>query len=445
LAAFISSPGEEKDAVFTYHSTFRFRSFLTTQDTSSQPSLTTELEQRKPVSFFYIFVTFLKAGCLGFGGFMSLISVVESMIVRKKKLLTEEEMLDGISLASLLPGPQAVNVVAYTGNKLKGPWGAVVAGVAVVLPSFLLMMLLSYLYGIYGDIPEVKRFFQGFIPAVAAVIISVAYRMAKQNIKGIIELSLMLFAIVSLVFIPRDFRLYVTFLLVFSFGVIGYFAFTDKKALATAPAFDRSKFPYVTTSLVLLMIAILAVGLYIPVNDTKGLFNLSKTFGGLSVMLFGGGYVIIPIIQHHIVEVFHWVTQASFKDGIAFSQVMPGPILIAAAFIGFQVKGFAGALVSTIAIFTPPAILMVVASKAMEFFKKSPVAKSVMRGIRCGVIGMIFFAAWELIKMTDYTSIAAFWPSFVIFAGALVALIKYNIDVVYIIPTAGLIGFFLYP
>ncbi len=193
------------------------------------------------------------------------------------------------------------------------------------------------------------------------------------------------------------------------------------------------------------MIAILAVGLYIPVDDTKGLFNLTKTFGGLSVMLFGGGYVIIPIIQHHIVEVFHWVTQASFKDGIAFSQVMPGPILIAAAFIGFQVKGFAGALLSTIAIFTPPAILMVVASKAMEFFKKSPVAKSVMRGIRCGVIGMIFFAAWELIKMTDYTSIAAFWPSFVIFAGALVALIRFNIDVVYIIPTAGLIGFFLYP
>ncbi|MBK9730816.1 MAG: chromate efflux transporter [Chitinophagaceae bacterium] len=418
---------------------------MTTQDTQPQAALNSEIEIQKPVSFFYIFTTFLKAGCLGFGGFMSLISVVESIIVRKRKLLTPEEMLDGISLASLLPGPQAVNVVAYTGNKLKGPWGAVVAGVAVVLPSFLLMVMLSYLYGIYGNIPEVKRFFQGFVPAVVAVIISVAYRMAKQNVKGKIELFLVLLAIAGLIFIPRDYRLYVTFLLVLTFGLIGYFLFTDKKALANAPKIARIKFPYITTSLVLVMIATLAAGLYVPVEDPKSLFNLVKTFGGLSVMLFGGGYVIIPIIQHHVVEVFHWVTQTSFKDGIAFSQVMPGPILIAAAFIGFQVKGITGALLSTIAIFTPPAILMVAASKAMEFFKKSVIAKSVLRGIRCGVIGMIFFAAWELTKTTDYSSFAAFWPSLLIFGGTLVALIKFNVDVVYLIPAAGLVGFFLYP
>ncbi|MEO6167183.1 MAG: chromate transporter, partial [Chitinophagales bacterium] len=182
---------------------------MTTQDTQQQAGLIADTDKLKPVSLFYIFTTFLKAGCLGFGGFMSLISVVESIIVTKRKLLTPEEMIDGISLASLLPGPQAVNVVAYTGNKLKGPWGAVVAAVAVVIPSFLLMMLLSYLYGIYGNIPEVKRFFQGFVPAVAAVIIGVAYRMARQNVKGRIELMLVLLAIGSLVFIPRDFRLYV--------------------------------------------------------------------------------------------------------------------------------------------------------------------------------------------------------------------------------------------
>jgi chromate transporter len=150
-------------------------------------------------------------------------------------------------------------------------------------------------------------------------------------------------------------------------------------------------------------------------------------------------------MQHHVVEVFQWLTHQAFKDGIAFSQVMPGPILIASAFIGFQVKGFIGALLSTIAIFTPPAILMVIASKAMEYFKKSITAKAIMRGIRCGVIGMIFFAAWELAKMADYSSVSAIWPSLLIFSAALFALIKYNVDVVYIIPTAGLIGYFLYP
>jgi len=414
--------------------------------TSTAPPAT----EQKSVSYGYLFLTFLKAGCLGFGGFMSLISVVESILVKKRNLLKAEDMLDGISLASLLPGPQAVNVVAYAGNKLKGTWGAIIAAVAVVLPSFILMTLLSYLYQQYGQIQEVKQFFKGFVPAVAAVIISVAWRMAKQNVKGAIEFILVILAIVALVFIPKEFRLYITFLLVILFGFIGYVLFLDKKAAANQPKTGRGKFPITKSIFVLAMIALLITGLYLPVSKDEygSLFNLVKTFGGLSVMLFGGGYVIIPIIQHHVVEIFHWLDAHSFKDGIAFSQIMPGPILIAAAFIGFQVKGFTGALLSTIAIFTPPAIVMVVASQAMEYFKKSVAAKAVMKGVRCGVIGMIFFAAYELAKLAvpaGSVTFAQIWPSIAIFAASLFVLIRYEIDVVYVIPTAGLIGFFLYP
>src|SRR5262249_16295669 len=261
--------------------------------------------------------------------------------------------------------------------------------------------------------------FKGFVPAVAAVIISVAWRLAKQNVKGVIEFVLVLLAIVALIFIPKDFRLYITFFLVILFGFIGYFFFLYKKAAANQPKIERGKFPVVKLILVLVMVIILIVGLYIPVpkEEYGSLYNLVKTFGGLSVMLFGGGYVIIPIIQHHVVEVFHWLDAHSFKDGIAFSQIMPGPILIASAFIGFQVKGFVGALLSTIAIFTPPAIVMIVASQAMEYFKKSVTAKAVMKGVRCGVIGMIFFAAYELAKLAVPTGSVTFdqiWPSILI-------------------------------
>jgi chromate transporter len=354
-------------------------------------------------------------------------------------------MLDGISLASLLPGPQAVNVVAYAGNKLRGTVGAIIAAIAVVLPSFILMVVLSMLYQTYGKNPIVMQFFKGFVPAVCAVIISVAWRMAKQNIKGAVEFGLMLLAIVALIFVPKDFRLYITFLLVIVFAIVGYYAFLDKKSVPKKLE-ATGEFPIIKTLLASLMIVILVGGLYFPVSEDQysSLFNLTKTFSGLSVMLFGGGYVIIPIMRHHVVEVFGWLDKVSFTDGIAFSQIMPGPILIAAAFIGFQVKGIAGAIIATFAIFTPPAIVMVVASQAMEYFKKSFTAKAIMRGIRCGVIGMIFFAAYELGSKIDYSSFSAIWPSILIFAGALFVLIKYNVDVVYIIPTAGLIGYFLY-
>lgn len=414
----------------------------------SHPTIaaTVSTADQKSISYGELFLTFLKAGCLGFGGFFSLISVVESILVEKKKLLTSEEMLDGISLASLLPGPQAVNVVAYAGNKLKGTWGAVIAAVAVVLPSFILMLILSILYQRYGENPEVKQFFKGFVPAVCAVIVSVAWRMAQKNVKGAVEFILMVMAIAGLILIPQQFRLYATFLLVVLFGVIGYIAFLDKKAARLAPKAE-GKFPLKKTLLALGMVIILVAALYIPVaqDEYKSLYNLMKTFSGLSVMLFGGGYVIIPIMRHHVVEIFGWLSKQAFTEGIAFSQVMPGPILIAATFIGYQVHGFIGAFLSTVAIFTPPAIVMVVASQGMEYFKKSITTKAIMRGIRCGVIGMIFFAAYELGSKADYHSFATIWPSIVIFTGALFVLIRYNVDVVYIIPTAGLIGYFLYP
>ncbi|MCY7408674.1 MAG: chromate efflux transporter [Chitinophagales bacterium] len=412
---------------------------------SSNSITETETVTAQKISYATLFFTFLKAGCLGFGGFMSLISVVESILVEKKKFLTREDMLDGISLASLLPGPQAINVVAYAGNKLRGTVGAIIAAVAVVLPSFILMIVLSYLYESYGKNPVVMQFFKGFVPAVCAVIISVAWRMAKQNIKGAVEFALMSISVLTLIFIDKDYRLYITFLLVIVFAIVGYYAFLDKKA-APKKLEATGEFPILKTLLAALMIVILIGGLYFQVapDQYASLFNLTKTFSGLSVMLFGGGYVIIPIMRHHVVEVFGWLDNIPFTDGIAFSQVMPGPILIAAAFIGFQVKGIAGALLSTIAIFTPPAIVMVVASQAMEYFKKSFAAKAIMKGIRCGVIGMIFFAAYELGSKSDFSSLATIWPSVVIFAGALFVLIKYNVDVVYIIPIAGLVGYFLY-
>ncbi|MBA3649261.1 MAG: chromate efflux transporter [Chitinophagales bacterium] len=407
--------------------------------------------EQKSISLSYIFLTFLKAGCLGFGGFMSLISVVESTVVKKKKLLKPEDMLDGISLASLLPGPQAVNVVAYAGNKLKGTKGAITAAVAVIIPSFILMVLLSYLYSKYGQLSQVTRFFHGFIPAIAAVILSVVWRMAKQTVKGWKEAGLVIISFLLLFFAPKEYQLYITFSIVILFGFIGYFLFNDKTKQPETVITVQHKFPLAKVGITLLFAAVLiALGLSHPALDKNSYGNLVTTFSGLSLMLFGGGYVIIPMIQHQIVDGFHWLNKNEFVDCIAFSQIMPGPILIAAAFIGYKVKGFLGALLSTIAIFGPPAVLMVVASQALDYFKKSTAAKAVMRGIRCGVIGMILIAVYVILNAPpprgiNWHNIQEIWPTVIIFAGALLALFRFNLDVVYIIPTAGLIGYFLYP
>ena len=102
--------------------------------------------QKQQVSLIFLFLTFLKIGSLAFGGYMALISVIENTIVKKLKLITHNDMLDGVALANLLPGPMAVNVVAFAGYKVRGRLGAMVATSGVILPSFLLILALSYIY-----------------------------------------------------------------------------------------------------------------------------------------------------------------------------------------------------------------------------------------------------------------------------------------------------------
>ncbi len=402
---------------------------------------------RRKITYAELFFTFLKAGFLGFGGFMSLISVVQTIVVERKKLLTREEILDGISLASILPGPQAVNVVAYAGNKLRGTLGSLLAAVAVILPSFLLMLLIGFLYKQFGENPQVMRFFIGFLPAVCAVIVTVGWKMAQKQIHRPLDFFLVLSAFGLLLAIPSDWRLYATFALILLFGTIGYFAFGTKQAGMANATQPQPAFPLTKTLLALGMTGLLIAGLYIPLAQEQysSLLNLCKTFAGLSVILFGGGYVIIPIMAHHVVEVFNWLNQQTYTDAIAFSQIMPGPILIVATFIGFHVQGFLGALLSTIAIFTPPAVLMVAAAQVMDYLRHKPQTESIMKGIRIAVIALIFFAAVELALRANITTTSQIFPFLIIFATSLFVLIRYQLDLIYVIPVAGVVGYFLYP
>ena len=143
-----------------------------------------EVRTAEKVSLFYIFWVFLKLGATAFGGYMSLVAIVQKQLVDIDKKLKEEDLLDGISLTSVLPGPVAVNVIAYVGYKLRGYSGALMAFIGIILPSFVLVILLSWFYVTYGSVPAVKNFFLGITPAVTALILTVAIGMARKNMKS---------------------------------------------------------------------------------------------------------------------------------------------------------------------------------------------------------------------------------------------------------------------
>jgi chromate transporter len=388
------------------------------------------------VSLGSLFTTFLKIGSTAFGGFMALISVVENEIVERRKLLKHEDMLDGVSLATILPGPVAVNVVAYVGYRLRGGIGALVSVVGVTLTAFVLMLALSAAYFQWGSIPAVGRIFQGFLPAVTAIIVMAAWNMGRKAVKGVREMLLAGLASALLLGVGG---FWVTLVIIAGSGIAGMLLFRPRPPAAPAPAAPapvrRKRAPVL--SVTPLLPAVLAAPFFH--FDLALVAKLLVTFGGMSVMLFGGGYVFIPLIQEVVVGGHQWLTAREFVDAIAMSQIMPGPIVLSATFVGYKVAGFAGALAATIGIFGPPALIMLGASHVLERIKKSALIGAALAGIRPAVVGMIAAAAF-----TVGMSAPHHWVSVLIFAAALLALLRFKVEVVWVIPVAGFAGWLLF-
>ncbi|NEO99478.1 MAG: chromate efflux transporter [Symploca sp. SIO2E9] len=376
-----------------------------------------------------LFWIFLKIGSTAWGGFMPMIAVIQSYL-RKKNLLQEQDVLDAIFLASVLPGPMAFNVVVGVGYRLRGISGALVCGIAALLPTFVLVLGLSIAYFQLGEIPVVDKLFMGFTPAMVAIIISAAWSMANQTIKGVTEIVISVIACAILLGIGG---FYSTLGIILASGLTGWLLFrhqisTTSKSYRTEPQSSNK----------LLSISTLpAVGL-LAVKPSL-ILKLFSTFAAMSVTLFGSGYVFIPIIQDLVVNGQGWLSEQEFIDGLAISQITPGPILISSAFIGYKVAGLLGAMSATAGMFGPPALLMLVGTYFLDSLKHSVAIQAALKGVRPAVVGMLMAAAVVVSK----TAILH-WASALIFIVAIIALIRFRLDVVLIIPVAGIVGLLLF-
>lgn len=388
-------------------------------------------------SLSYIFFTFLKLGATAFGGYMSLVAIVQKQLVEVDKKLKEEDLLDGISLTSVLPGPVAVNTIAYVGYQLRGVPGAIAAFAGIILPSFFLVIFLSWLYFSYGNIPAVKNVFSGITPAITALIVTVAIGMTRKTIKLPAQWTICLLAALLLILVGG---FAVTFLLIIVSGVAGAFLFRQSAEQALP---DDEKIQFENKQLVisgvvlLLLLCTLLWGGQFP-GAPKDVQILS-TFSGISLTLFGGGYVVIPALHELFVENLNWLTSAEFADGIAIGQITPGPIFVTATFIGYKVAGVLGAFLATVAIFTPPAVLTVLLSRFVKILNQSSVVKAAMKGVRAAVIGMIFASAITIGQTITPSVVSA-----IIFAAIFIISLKYTISPVYLIIASGVAGFILF-
>lgn len=357
--------------------------------------MSNEPEHASTISLRYLFFTFLKIGTVSFGGNMALVSVVKNTMVDKDRTLQHSVILEALSIGSLLPGPVAVNIVAYIGYSLKKTSGAIVSMIAILLPAVTAMLILSWLYFGFGWNQKIGGIMLYITGAVAAIIFATALQFYMKELRGSYIKTIMAIVATIAVLISNSFAL--TIVLLTAGGITGCLLKlnSDTTKLNNAPLKWKSN--GLTTLLWILLVVLLLLFLTGTYKLTHFIpTQIAIIFSGISLSLFGGGYVMIPIMQSLFVNELSWLTRQEFLDAIAFSQVTPGPILVSATFIGYKLYGFAGALLATVCIFTPSATLMILVSKIYNRINHLAMVKHILSGIKAIVIGLIAGAAIKI-------------------------------------------------
>jgi chromate transporter len=383
------------------------------------------------VTLRYLFFKLFKIGLVSFGGYMALVAMIQQELVEKDSVIEQEIITDAVSIASLLPGPVAVNIVAYIGYHLKNKTGAIVAVAGVLLPASLAMLMLSWCYFTYAYKTHWNQVLLYTAGAVAGIILTTGINMYKKEIKGnrwknaLCAISLLCFVFIS--------SYLTTVLLIMSGGLTGYILKMDgSRATAKASTYMKTPDVFFTWKIKAAMLLLVLIEASYILNLSRFVQNIySKivlVFSGISLSLFGGGYVMVPVMNAMLVGNLKWLTPAEFLDGITFSQLTPGPILVSCIFTGYKLSGISGAFVALIATFGPSALLMIIVSGLFAAHKNTLWLRNALAGIKPVIIGLLLASVYKLLQSVPFHLVVTLIFMVTTFLGY-----KYKISPVYMI------------
>ena len=352
----------------------------------TQPSSST----KNRITLIKMALSLLKVGAIGFGGGIAIISLLEREWVEQLNCLEVEEFLHGVSLGQIL-GPLAVNISLFIGYRNFGLLGALVAEIAFLLPSIIIVIMLSWFYFSFHEVPALKTALVGIAPVVIALIANAAWSLGRKSIRSRISLALCLAGcFASLTHVN-------TLWILASAGFVGWFW----KLNPTSPNRDLKKKLNKSSLLVPPAVQLLPHTRPLMVVTSTGvgsvsLLLLAGVFLKIGFVFFGGGFVLIPILKQQLVNDLGWLSQQEFLDGVAISQLTPGPIAVLGTFAGYQVAGFWGALTATAALFAPATVLMLIMCQFYQKFHALKGVQNFLAGVNPAVVGLIVAAAIAL-------------------------------------------------
>ena len=361
---------------------------------------------------------FLRLGLLGFGGPVALVGQMERELVADRKWLTKEQMREAIAVCQSLPGPLAIQVGIYISYLRVGFWGAWAGGWAFIFPNFVIVAGLGALYVHLGDLPAVTAMFYGVSPAVIALILHSCYRLAKLGMEDRLQWAVAVICFFVTVILQSEVAL--LFIGVGLVGLLHYGSLFRRSPPAAAPA--------------------LAAPVLAPLASASTIGKLLLFFLKAGSLTFGSGLVIVPFLQQGLVQEHGWLDERQFLIAVAVGMISPGPVVITATFVGYLVAGFWGCLVSTIGIFFPSFLLVLIAAPILARHRSNKNVQGFIKGAYAAAIGTILGACVLLgrIAIGDSLTLA-------IAAASLAVLFRWKVSNPLLIAATASIGLIAFP
>lgn len=357
-----------------------------------------------PCSLKEFLLYFLKLGATGFGGPIALVGYMQRDLVEKYKWISKEDYLDGLALAQLAPGPLAAQLAMYLGYIRAGFLGATLVALAFILPSFLMVIAISWVYVRFGGSHLMQALFYGIGACVIGIIFRSAYKLLKMTLGSDVFLWI-IFVVLMLTTAITETEIAILFFLsgfIYMLIKTSFFKSSNCSLISMLPLFGGQLVEKVEKSSCQML----------PTYSQILLF-----FGKAGAMVFGSGLAIIPFLYGGVVKEYHWLTDKQFMDAVAIAMITPGPVLITVAFIGYLLRGFLGAVAAAVGVFLPVYLFVIIPSPWFKKYVKNPQLNAFVKGVIASATGAIAGACFVLSKRAIYdlpTAIIAILTLFIL-------------------------------
>jgi chromate transporter len=428
------------------------------------------------VSLSQAFWYWLKLGFISFGGPTGQIALMHTDLVERKRWISEQRFLHALNYCMLLPGPEATQLAIYIGWLMHRTLGGIIAGLLFVLPSLLILILLSWVYLAFGDVPVIAGVLYGIKPAVVAIVLAAAWRVGSRSLKNrwLIAIAVLAFIGIAVVHLPFP-------LIIITAGIAGVLggrwlphAFQlGGHAPGQTPSYgsalidDQTPPPahaqFTWRKLILTALIGIALGalvgslLVITLGLQSPLVQMGWFFSKAALLTFGGAYAVLPYVYQGAVDQFGWLTAVQMVDGLALGETTPGPLIMIVAFVGFVggwtrevfgpmallAGGTAGALVAFFFTFLPSFIFILAGGPFVEATRNNMRLTAPLTAITAAVVGVIasltVFFAWHVFHLAE--PLAHWdWVAIGIAALAAIALLRFKVGTIRLILICAITG-----